>query len=705
MTIIVALAMVGLFLATGPAATSSFALQRVAQANSIQATTTLPELSTGSNIGIVGDAPPDRQQVEPTIAIDPRNPSIIVAGAQDLRLVSAGEHRWHGFYRSTDGGQTWTNILLPGFPGDTSPEGLASPLQAWNATSDPVLTFDRNGNLYYVGLVLTIPVNSPFINTGLFVAKFTNDGATYFNANLISAGIFPDKPWIVADTTGGPFDGNVYVAYDANLTATSFFGTLFTRSTDGGNTWSAPFYTPADETGELAGMAIDSSGNVYVSADAFDAVTENFLGYIEVTKITNGGTTIAGTTRAVNPAFLIPSPLPGGNFRDFTIPQMAADQNGVYLVWDDFRTGNSNVFFTRSVDGGSTWSAPLMVNDVMTGQHFFPTIAASGGIISVAWYDSRLNVGTSMNAVDVFYAQSLDAGGTFSPNLRVTSTSFNPNIVLRTDPPCTFCAFMGDYIQIAASPATAQPIWSDNRNACDTFDPTFGCVDQDAFTATINKIGGPTLSSTSSTINCTPATITVNQATQCSATVTDTSATPTSPTGSVFFSSSSLGSFAPSPTCTLGPTSPSTSSCWLSYTPGPGTEGIQTVIGTYGGDSTHMGSSGPTSLQVTKRASSTSVSCSPSALRPKHSTTCQASVTDTSSGTPITPTGSVSWSSSGTGTFSPTSCIVSGNGSTATCTVTYTPSSGRASIQQITATYTGDTDHLSSSGSTTIAVA
>src|SRR5437870_3677841 len=127
MTIIVALAMVGLFLATGPAAMSSFALQRVALTNSTPNTSTLPELSTGSNVGIVGDAPPDRQQVEPTIAIDPRNPSIIVAGAQDLRLVSVGEHRWHGFYRSTDGGQTWTNILLPGFPGDTSPEGLASP--------------------------------------------------------------------------------------------------------------------------------------------------------------------------------------------------------------------------------------------------------------------------------------------------------------------------------------------------------------------------------------------------------------------------------------------------------------------------------------------------------------------------------------------------------------------------------------------------
>src|SRR5207244_10334931 len=170
--------------------------------------------------------------------------------------------------------------------------------------------------------------------------------------------------------------------------------------------------------------------------------------------------------------------------------------------------------------------------------------------------------------------------------------------------------------------------------------------------------------------------------------VAGTSATPTPTSGGGSSPTSSPGSFAPSPTCTLGPTSSSTSSCSLSYTPSPGTEGTQTVIGTYGGDSTHQGSLGSTSLQVTKRASSTSVSCSPSALRPKHSTTCQASVTDTSSGTPITPTGSVSWSSSGTGTFSPTSCIVSGDGSTATCTVTYTPSSGRASIQQITATYT-----------------
>ena len=101
----------------------------------------------GTNVPVVGEAGPDRQQVETTISVDPHNPNILVAGAQDMRLKSVGEHRWHGYYRSVDRGQTWTNGLLPGYPGDTSSEGLSSPLHRSNATSDPVLAFDRLGNV------------------------------------------------------------------------------------------------------------------------------------------------------------------------------------------------------------------------------------------------------------------------------------------------------------------------------------------------------------------------------------------------------------------------------------------------------------------------------------------------------------------------------------------------------------------------------
>ena len=498
----------------------------------------------GPNVNIAGESSPDRQRVEPTIAVDPRSPGIIVAGAQDLTLKAVGEHRWHGYYRSTDNGLTWTSGLLPGFPGDISPQGLASPLHSSNATSDPVLAFDRNGNLYYAGLALNVTSTGFVTNTALFVAKFTNDGATYSSTTLISAGIFPDKPWIAVDTTGGPNDGNIYVAYDANRTAIEPFATLFTRSTDRGMTFSAPFYAPADETGQGAGIAIDSSGNVYVSDVAFNPVTGAFLGYVEVTKITNGGTIIAGTTRPVDPAFLMPSPLPGGSFRTFTTPQMAADQNGVYLVLDDFRTGNANVLFTRSTDGSATWSSPLTINDVSAGQHFFPSIASSGGIISVVWYDSRLNTAPSMTSLDVFYAQSVNAGISFSSNLRVTSVSFDPNIVRRTDSPGAFDSFMGDYIQVAASPTAVHPVWADNLNACDTFDPMFGCVDQDAFTASIAVSLTPDFTATVS-----PASLTVPRESSAKSTITLTGQNGF--TGTVTLSLSVAPSINQGPSATL----------------------------------------------------------------------------------------------------------------------------------------------------------
>ena len=436
-------------------------------------------LAPGTNVAIVGESAPDRQQVETTIAVDPRNPSIVVAGAQDYRLRAIGEHRWHGFYRSTDGGQTWTQSLLPGFPGDTSSQGLASPLHNFNATSDPVLAFDRAGNVYYTGIAFNIISSTQSFGLTIFVAKYVNDGALYSGATLIPGSVGDDdKPWIAVDTTGGPSDGNVYVAFDRTFSGT--FTTIFSRSTNGGQTWSATIATPSTG-GNLPGMTVDASGNVYVSTEGITQATANL---IQVTKLTNGGTLVAGTTTAAT-FVAIPSPLPGGIFRTFTIPQMAADSSGVYLVWDDFRTGNANVLFAKSTNGGGTWTSPIMVNDATTGQHFFPTVAVSAGIINVAWYDSRLNTGTTMTSLDVFYTQSTNGGASFSPSIRVTNVSFNPNLVLRTDAPNPNEAFMGDYNEIAASPAASYLIWADNRSACDTVDPTFGCLDQDAFTATI----------------------------------------------------------------------------------------------------------------------------------------------------------------------------------------------------------------------------
>jgi hypothetical protein len=177
----------------------------------------------------------------------------------------------------------------------------------------------------------------------------------------------------------------------------------------------------------------------------------------------------------------------------------------------------------------------------------------------------------------------------------------------------------------------------------------------------------------------------------------------------VTFSSSSSGSFSPSNTCTLTSTSSSMSSCSVSYTPNSGREGTHVITGTYSGDSTHSGSSGTFNLDVNKRTTSTSVSCSASMLTDHHSTPCTATVTDTSPGTAITPSGTVDWKSTGSGTFSPVPgntnpCTLSGvpKSGIATCTVTYTASPGTPLLHTITGTYSGDTDHFKSSDTTPI---
>ncbi len=434
--------------------------------------------AVGKNVDITANSDSaERQQVEPTIAVDPRNPDIVVAGAQDYRLLAVGEHRWLGYYRSTDGGKSWSVSLVPGFPGDNSGQGLASPLHGSLATSDPVLAFDRSGNVYYVG------ITTSFVP---FLVKYVNDGADYAGTIIVSGLGFADKPWIGVDTTGGPNNGNVYIACDCAIQngvnrVSGPTGLIVVRSTDGGKTFSNPVVVSGFMS--FPGVAVDPSGNVFVSGVLS---TNSGFTEIDVAKSTDGGLGFGKPVTAAPGIGFLPSVLPGNLFRTGTFPQIAADGIGVYMVWDDFRTNTANVLFTRSLDEGSTWSSALRVNDSPTGQHFFSSVAVSPGVVSVVWYDSRFGqlANGTITGLNLFYAQSTDAGASFSANLKVTSVSFNPNLVERADFGDT-APFMGDYIQVAASPGVAHPIWADNRDACSNIVQTFGCTNQDVFTATI----------------------------------------------------------------------------------------------------------------------------------------------------------------------------------------------------------------------------
>src|SRR5205085_3313715 len=86
-------------------------------------------LTPGANVNI-GRLPDN--QAEAAIAINPTNPNNVVAVSNDDGIFSGIR-----FYRSTDGGTTWTNRVIGA--GDSL--GVA-------ACCDGQLTFDQFGNLF-----------------------------------------------------------------------------------------------------------------------------------------------------------------------------------------------------------------------------------------------------------------------------------------------------------------------------------------------------------------------------------------------------------------------------------------------------------------------------------------------------------------------------------------------------------------------------
>ena len=202
---------------------------------------------------------------------------------------------------------------------------------------------------------------------------------------------------------------------------------------------------------------------------------------------------------------------------------------------------------------------------------------------------------------------------------------------------------------------------------------------------------------TSSAISCSPTGLGVNQA--CTATVTDNApGTLVTPIGDVSFTTNSTGTFS-SNSCTLSGTGTSgVASCQVTYS--PISVATHSITGTYSGDTIHLSSQGSASIGFGKDSTTTSVNCSPSSVAINQATTCTVTVTDTSSTGPKRPTGTVSFTSNGAGSFTGSPCTLTGQTATSSsCQVNYAPTSG-AGTHGITATYNGDAAHSASESST-----
>lgn len=237
-----------------------------------------------------------RQQNEPSAAVDARNSAIIVAGANDYCTVELAGSTWAGFYRSTDSGALWAGSLLPGYPTDSSPEGLASPLQQRGIANagDPVQAWDLDGRLFYMGNAFNRAAPQ---NGSVWVATYDRDAARYVRTVIVGAGTpavngrFNDKTSIEVDRgVSSPSRGNVYAAWSLFQGVGGNNSIQFVRSTDHGATFSQPAkISTGSKNVQFADIAVSSNGTVYVAYRQFDNVRGHQENSIQYVVSTDGG--------------------------------------------------------------------------------------------------------------------------------------------------------------------------------------------------------------------------------------------------------------------------------------------------------------------------------------------------------------------------------------------------------------------------------
>jgi hypothetical protein len=222
----------------------------------------------------------NRQQNEPAATVAPHDATLMTAGANDYCTVETTGDSWAGFYYSSDGGTTWTNSLLPGYPTDTSAEGQASPLHGLvTSAGDPVQEWDNVGHVYYGGIAFnrTQPANG-----SIWLARYrwqAGPQPDYEFTTIVSRGAssplfignFEDKVQLGVDRGAtSPHSGNVYMCwtrFNANPNANQVF---FARSTDGGRTFSKRRISGTVEGSQFCDIAVTKNGTVYVAWRQFE---------------------------------------------------------------------------------------------------------------------------------------------------------------------------------------------------------------------------------------------------------------------------------------------------------------------------------------------------------------------------------------------------------------------------------------------------
>jgi hypothetical protein len=213
---------------------------------------------------------------------------------------------------------------------------------------------------------------------------------------------------------------------------------------------------------KVAGDCIDSDNTVEGAVPAVGPNQEIYVAWAGPAGLVFTRSLDGGETWPQDNVFI--SEFPGGwdyaipgIFRANGLPVTCCDLSGgsyhgrIYVNWSDQRNGtaDTDVWLSKSDDGGQTWSNVIRVNDDPPGRHQFftwMTVDQTTGFLYFVFYDRR---NYSNNMTDVYLAVSQDGGETFD-NIRISESPFTPVPTV----------FFGDYTNISVHGGIIRPIWT-----------------------------------------------------------------------------------------------------------------------------------------------------------------------------------------------------------------------------------------------------
>ena len=384
------------------------------------------------------------------MVIDPSNPQHIVVAWMGYSPTSRITIKVKATF---DGGATWS--AAASLPHQSASFGSA----------DVSMAFDHLGNIY----ASYVDYRQSPDSGGVYVSKSVDGGLSWGAAHLVidayaDGGKRPiDRPWLVISRFTGSLQDTMYITTKPAPWIAPPNRPYFTRSFDNGLTWTPWKYidTVGYRVGNviqapMAAPSVDSAGRFHCLYPTYYPAESIYPRYIMATASSSGlfsydvaYTVTSGSaidTLAKSGARLICDPSKKGHYAFFVL------QNG---------SGDLDVYYYETLNGGSSWSAPVRVNNDAVGNGKMQDLVWSDfdehGNVIAAWRDRRNAPGTGyQQASEIWGAIKWKDSVSFSANYRISDTIVAYDSVYLS-------GSGNDFMNVAMAQDTMSAVWGDVR--------------------------------------------------------------------------------------------------------------------------------------------------------------------------------------------------------------------------------------------------